>query len=747
MRYRDKIFVSLVGVLVLSLLLNNILLFQAIRDREIALKREYIYSQARQLRKTVDYLIGKIRSDFVYLSYKDELRHLKSWYEGSDYRTKKAFLESFSPFSILSDYYDEAFLVHPDDDIMIDLKSKLISPISKSENEPRLAALEIVAESCPAAGRLYVVSGANGQAVPFLIKPISIDEEDKRMFLYVRLSDTFFKSVLDDIFLIDQSYVLITDEGGAAIKLRAKDLPLKGVDPRTFMPTGGFSGYSGIARNASGKFLVCVDSSPDYSWKYYYAIGFSSIDRSIAQVLFSYSLLSLLILALFLVVVRELSRRISLPVLGIMELFGQEDSGPGQHDELQQIETKIRDLIARNGELAATLRDSEHFERDALLESLVRGAGEVGEELEKRIVALGLDIPIGDGFSYLVYTCIDHSGPRGRAAADKGWKEAIGNIAQGPSLDDSLRGERFFDEDGRLVILAAAASSSTALDPGDLLRLGGEGDGQAFVGASGIHEGLGGLREAYKEARIALEYRSLFPGRALIRYSDVLASKKRAYFYPFEAEGRLLSAIKQRDERDTEVQFLQFRDSVRLSGLSLSSARHVYVHLVDSLMRVARDFDLSLEPDGPEGRIWDAIEEAPELSDMENSSRSFAAELLARLTSNKGSPVVALANATKEFIDRDYCDKNLSLDLIADELKYSVSHLSSVFKETFGETIKDYILRLRLARACELLSGGDKQVSRIGAEVGYENLGSFVKIFKAYIGETPKEYRLRMRRK
>lgn len=570
------------------------------------------------------------------------------------------------------------------------------------------------------------------------------------MFLYVRLSDNFFKSVLDDIFLIDQSYVLITDESNTAIKLRSNDLSLKGIDPKAFMPTGSFSGYSGIARNASGKFLVCFDSSPDYSWKYYYGIGFASIEGSIAKVLLWYSLLSLTLLAFSLVVVRELSRRITKPVLGIMALFGEAEprGAPSQDDELHQIEAKIRDLIARNGELAATLRDSERFEREALLESLVHGAEGIEEEIEGRLAALGLDIPIGEGFSYLVYACIDRSGSLGRAAMGKGRDGAKLAVAERISLDPSLRSESFFDEDGRLVLLATTAAPSAGLDPGSLLRLEPEGSGQVFfVGASGFHEGLAGLREAYKEARIALEYRSLFPGRPLVRYSDVLASKKRAYFYPFDAEQRFLSAIKQRDERDAEAQFLQFRDSVRLSGLSLPSARHVYIHLVDSLMRVARDFDLSLDPDGPSGRIWEAIEESPELADMEDRSRAFAAELLARLRSSKESPVVALANATKEFIDREYRDKNLSLDLIADELKYSVSHLSSVFKETFGETVKDYIIRLRLARACELLSGEDKQVSRIGAEVGYENLGSFVKIFKAYIGETPKEYRLRMRKK
>jgi AraC-like DNA-binding protein len=85
--------------------------------------------------------------------------------------------------------------------------------------------------------------------------------------------------------------------------------------------------------------------------------------------------------------------------------------------------------------------------------------------------------------------------------------------------------------------------------------------------------------------------------------------------------------------------------------------------------------------------------------------------------------------------------------MVAERLRYSISHISTVFRDCFGETIKNYITGLRLARAKELLADSDLRIQRIAAAVGYENVGSFVKIFKAYIGETPKEYRLRILKK
>ena len=98
----------------------------------------------------------------------------------------------------------------------------------------------------------------------------------------------------------------------------------------------------------------------------------------------------------------------------------------------------------------------------------------------------------------------------------------------------------------------------------------------------------------------------------------------------------------------------------------------------------------------------------------------------------------------RRVIEEKYHDYSLSLDSISQELRYSTSHLSAVFKGAYGETIKDFITTVRLEKACDLLLNSDKKISRIAQEVGYINLGSFVKIFKTYRGETPKNFKLRM---
>lgn len=96
-------------------------------------------------------------------------------------------------------------------------------------------------------------------------------------------------------------------------------------------------------------------------------------------------------------------------------------------------------------------------------------------------------------------------------------------------------------------------------------------------------------------------------------------------------------------------------------------------------------------------------------------------------------------NAT-EYIKLHLSDKDLCLDAISREVKISPSHLSAVFKAQTGQTINGFILSMRIAKACALLSDGEKPVNVIASEVGFSDARHFSKMFKKYIGSTPSRY-------
>ena len=71
----------------------------------------------------------------------------------------------------------------------------------------------------------------------------------------------------------------------------------------------------------------------------------------------------------------------------------------------------------------------------------------------------------------------------------------------------------------------------------------------------------------------------------------------------------------------------------------------------------------------------------------------------------------------------------------------SNSRYITLFSQEIGKTPSEYILGLRLARACDLLTTTNMEIRLVGADSGYSDQYFFSKIFKKHIGMSPQEYR------
>ncbi len=75
----------------------------------------------------------------------------------------------------------------------------------------------------------------------------------------------------------------------------------------------------------------------------------------------------------------------------------------------------------------------------------------------------------------------------------------------------------------------------------------------------------------------------------------------------------------------------------------------------------------------------------------------------------------------------------------------SPSHFAAVFKQAMGMTPIDYIVKLRMQHARQLLLHGALSVERIAADLGYQDAFYFSRLFKAHCGLSPKKYQTAIR--
>ena len=98
-----------------------------------------------------------------------------------------------------------------------------------------------------------------------------------------------------------------------------------------------------------------------------------------------------------------------------------------------------------------------------------------------------------------------------------------------------------------------------------------------------------------------------------------------------------------------------------------------------------------------------------------------------------------LANIMKTINDH-LDDENLTMDLIASEVGLSRVHLHRKMKDLTGQTPHDFIRKLRLKKAAELLASGKMNVSEVTYTCGFSSPTSFSALFKKFYGVAPSLY-------
>lgn len=93
-----------------------------------------------------------------------------------------------------------------------------------------------------------------------------------------------------------------------------------------------------------------------------------------------------------------------------------------------------------------------------------------------------------------------------------------------------------------------------------------------------------------------------------------------------------------------------------------------------------------------------------------------------------------------DYINENFT-KQISIEELAELCGLSLNYFSLCFKDTFGETPKVYITKMRLSKAKTLLEFSSYNIKEIATVCGFQKFNSFSCSFKKYMGMTPSEYR------
>lgn len=97
----------------------------------------------------------------------------------------------------------------------------------------------------------------------------------------------------------------------------------------------------------------------------------------------------------------------------------------------------------------------------------------------------------------------------------------------------------------------------------------------------------------------------------------------------------------------------------------------------------------------------------------------------------------------QQYINQHYAE-NLELAQIAKKFNYNYNYLSTYFNQRMQESFSEYLNRIRIEKACEILKTTSHTIAQVSEMVGYSDPSYFSKIFKNQTGRTPSQWKRRI---
>lgn len=108
---------------------------------------------------------------------------------------------------------------------------------------------------------------------------------------------------------------------------------------------------------------------------------------------------------------------------------------------------------------------------------------------------------------------------------------------------------------------------------------------------------------------------------------------------------------------------------------------------------------------------------------------------------NAEPPMITRA---KQYIRENQAEE-LSLGQVAKAVNASAFYFCKMFKKGTGMNFTEYVCRVRIESAKNLLLNPNLRISEIAYQVGFQSLTHFNRVFKKIVGEAPTEYRAKLK--
>ena len=259
---------------------------------------------------------------------------------------------------------------------------------------------------------------------------------------------------------------------------------------------------------------------------------------------------------------------------------------------------------------------------------------------------------------------------------------------------------------------------------------------------SDVNTGFEGIHQAYQQVLEAGEMRMFSGEQDLVLYAEAMQRDSGDSISPLGLNAQKLEALVENGDRDGAAEYLT--ELMRRQEKRARVSPHAYRFFVFEIIEVLMNLTLTVYGrSDTAAALQEKLMRALDGHMNRGEYRQFFLEVLSKMCAEAGDKTKnneTVARAVR-YIEGHYQDDALNISALADVLNVSSKYLSAVFKKEKNTGILDYIGKIRISKAKQLLEETYMNMEDIYKKVGFTNKITFIRIFKKWEGITPSEYR------
>ncbi|MBD0380879.1 response regulator [Paenibacillus sedimenti] len=259
------------------------------------------------------------------------------------------------------------------------------------------------------------------------------------------------------------------------------------------------------------------------------------------------------------------------------------------------------------------------------------------------------------------------------------------------------------------------------------------------AGIGSFDKDISHLKTSYREAMKALDMKVFIGAEQIVDYKVTVDDDPIYTSYPLAQEKAILQAVMNGDRAAIKAKLDEFNEALKPEGSSKEHVLKSTLALVFALYRFC--IEKNINTDKVFGQNLAELTHIVEHSSMDYIMHaildivlSVSGQLNEKKNNNK------LFQSILEYIQQHYY-KDINRETVAREVFITPGYLSLLFKQELKTNFLDYLHKIRIDRARELLHNRSLKISDIAHDVGYNDEKYFFQVFKKYVGMTPTQYR------